>query len=438
MNTLWITLLIGLNLKSKGVIALGIYGIINMVFIIMSGVAIVHPTKYLTKLLSIGVIAFALHELYILYLIFLLNVVTSYWLFAHKRSLAEAFQRSDLISNANSLVLIIQVVLQCIALIIFKNYYYYAILMILSTVIENIMYEIISKKYFPTYKPDGKIDKKVLEKIKKNVKGLLVSRICAMTRNSLDSIFISMLLGLTVVAIYNNYYSIMNAVIAFVAVLANSVLAGVGNSVAVETVDKNYSDMNKFNFYYMWLAGWTTICMACLFQPFMEMWMGSEMLLPFSSVILFCIYYYCLKMGDVRGIYVTATGSWEYDKKRAILETVCNIVLNLVLGKIWGVNGIIAATAISLFIINFIYGSSIIFKVYFKRSAKKYFIYHFKYFVVMVFAGAITYGLCYIIRTDGVLGLLTKAIICLITPNVIFMIVYRKNNYFLYKSNRRC
>lgn len=373
-------------------------------------------------------------NLYVLYSIFLLNTTISYWLFAYKKSLAEAFQRSDLISNVNSVVQVGQLVLQSIALIVFKNYYFYITIMVFATIVDSIMYEIISRMYFSEYKPIGKIDKSTMRKIKKNVGGLIVSRVCSMTRNSLDSIFISMFMGLTVVAIYNNYYSIMNSVVAFITVLVNSILAGIGNSVATETVEKNYNDMNRFNFYYMWLAGWTAICMLCLLQPFMEMWMGPELMLPFVSVVLFCLYYYCLKMGDIRGAYVVATGSWEYDRKRAIIETICNIILNVVLGKIWGVNGIIVATLISLFFVNFVYGSSIIFKCYFKKGIVDYFLYHLKYFLVTAAVGILTYGACSLVGLaglTGVTGLIVKATVCLILPNVCFVIVYRKNKYYL-------
>lgn len=51
-----------------------------------------------------------------------------------------------------------------------------------------------------------------------------------------------------------------------------------------------------------------------------------------------------------------------------IAEIVCNVVLNILLAKYWGVLGIILATLISLFFVNFIGGAWILFKEYFQNG----------------------------------------------------------------------
>ena len=49
-------------------------------------------------------------------------------------------------------------------------------------------------------------------------------------------------------AIYSNYYYIMNAIIGVLAIVYNSILASVGNSLVTENVEKNYNDFKKLNF----------------------------------------------------------------------------------------------------------------------------------------------------------------------------------------------
>ena len=44
---------------------------------------------------------------------------------------------------------------------------------------------------------------------------------------------------------------------------------------------KNHKDMMRMYFVYMWAAGWCTICMLCLYQPFMKIWAGEQFLFPF-------------------------------------------------------------------------------------------------------------------------------------------------------------
>ena len=124
------------------------------------------------------------------------------------------------------------------------------------------------------------------------------------------------------------------------------------NDLVIESKEKNYEDMSKFLFLYMWIAGWMTCCLACLYQPFMNIWVGRNLMLSLLNMFLFCLYFYCLQMGVIRGVYYDAAGLWWYGKFRAFSEAILNIVLNIVLGKFFGITGIIVATLISLILIN--------------------------------------------------------------------------------------
>jgi peptidoglycan biosynthesis protein MviN/MurJ (putative lipid II flippase) len=161
----------------------------------------------------------------------------------------------------------------------------------------------------------------------------------------------------------------------------------------------------------------------------MQLWGGSDLMLPFSSVVLFCLYFYVLKMGDVRYLYVQATGTWWQNRYRAIIEAIANIVLNYLLGKYFGVNGIIAATLISLFIINFCFGSQIIYRYYFtEQKMSSYFLTHGFYLLATAVIGVEIYFLCSFLPST-IIGFGIKIIICAILPNIIYLLIYRKQRY---------
>ena len=92
--------------------------------------------------------------------------------------------------------------------------------------------------------------------------------------------------------------------------------------------------------------------MLCLYQPFMMLWMGKNMMLPMSAVILLSLYFYLLKLGDIRALYSSAKGIWWEQRYRAIGETLMNLALNIILGRLFGVHGIILATMIINKVIN--------------------------------------------------------------------------------------
>ena len=364
------------------------------------------------------------------YLVYLCNTVLSYFMYAYLSALISAFQRDDLISKVNILINIAMYTAQVLILITVKNYYVYLAVMPTFTVVNNIRTAYIARRVFPQYKPKGKLNSIYKVRIKEKVSGLLINKVCVVSRNAFDSIFISAFLGLTETAIYNNYYYIMNSIVAISSVLISSVVAGAGNSVVMESQEKNYNDMNKMNFGYMWLSGWFTICLMCLYQPFMYLWVGETLMFPMHCVILICLYFYILKMGDVRSIYDQAKGLWWENRYRAILEAALNLALNYILGKYFGVVGIIAATIISLFAVNFCMGSNIIFKYYFTDfKVSEYFTSHFKYAIVTLFNCAVTYAITNRIPY-GYGTFILVAILCCIIPNAIYFIVYRKTRYF--------
>lgn len=119
---------------------------------------------------------------------------------------------------------------------------------------NNILNARIVDKKFPQLRCKGKITSEDKKEIKKQVSGLMVSKICFMTRNSFDSIFVSAFISLTMTTVYNNYYYIVNAIVGVMNVITSAMIGGIGNSIAAESKKKNYNDFTVFNFIYMWIS----------------------------------------------------------------------------------------------------------------------------------------------------------------------------------------
>jgi len=370
-------------------------------------------------------------NIYILFFIYLANTVVSYLLFGYKSALLTAHQRNDVDVNITTLVFFIQYLAQIIVIVAFKNFYAYAIMYLIFTIIGNVLRGIITDKMFPQYICKGKLTNTQKEDIKKRVLGAFIQKICATTRNSFDSIFLSAFLGLTTITIYGNYYYILVAVHGILTVIITALTASVGDSIARESIEKNLYDMKKFTFMYAWISGWCSASMICLYQPFMKIWVGEDLMFPFQTVMIFCLYFYSLTIGDIRGVYTTGAGLWWEGRYRSLAETVVNIVLNWLLGKCFGVNGIIVATIISILFINFLWGTQILFKYYFKgKSALTFYLEHLFYAIVVTIVCFVSFEICKMIIIGGVIGFLIKAVLVTIISNLLFCIFYFKKKYF--------
>lgn len=367
-----------------------------------------------------------------LYLLFLANTAVSYFMYAYRSSLIVVFQRDDLNSKINSLITILLFIARVIVLLATKNYYLYTLLMPFFTIINNLWIAYITQKEFPGYKPDGHLNPDLKQKIKKIVAGTFIQKACAITRNSLDSIFISAFLGLTLTGIYNNYYCISAAITSFMGIFVSSIAGGVGNHVATKNSDENFEELQKMDFLYLWFGGWCTICLLCLYQPFMTIWMGPENLLDNSTVLLLCIYFYLLKLGDIRSLYASAKGIWWEHKWRSITETVLNILLNYFFGKYYGINGIVLATILSLFFCNTIWSTQITFNIFWGKDKFTIFLKEqIKYSFITILIAYFCFELCYLNFTENAyISLLYKFMLCLIFPNLMFFIIYRKHSVF--------
>lgn len=371
-------------------------------------------------------------NIYILFLIYLFNTVISYLLFAYKNVILNATQRVDVYNNIMTVSRMLMYVVQIMVLLLYSNYYVYIIFLPLSTIINNIITSRYVDNHYKEYYPSGELCEDEKKELKHQVIGLFIGKLCVVTRNSFDSIIVSTYFGLVVTAIYNNYYYIMNAVVSIMLIVSASIIPGIGNSVAIENMEKNYKDFMKFNFIFSWIVGCCTVLLACLYQPFMILWVGEKSMLSQRSAILFAVYFFVLMIGNIRAAYTEATGLWWENKERAILEAITNLILNIVLGRLFGVNGVIFATILTTLVINFIMSSQIIYKYYFKgKKMTEYFGYSLIWAVTTGVAIVICLWLTDLMKITGVLGILFYGIIGVVISCIVFWIIFHNTNQYI-------
>ena len=371
-------------------------------------------------------------NIYILYLISLSNTVVSYFLFAYKTSLLAANQRMDVTTNITTILSIVVTIVQIALLAVFRNYYAYCIVTPISTIAGNLIRSRMADKMFPQYKCAGQVSHELKQEIKKRVFGLAIYRISSVMRYSLDSLVLSAFLGLAALAKYNNYFVIMNAIIGIMNIVTANTAASVGNSIVLESQEKNYRDFRKIQLIFMWLAGFFTVGMFCMYQPFMRVWVGEKLMFDDLTMTTFCVYFFTNKWGDICYLYRQSAGLWWEDRYRPIVEAVVNLALNIILVQIIGVKGVMLSTIIGLVFINSIWGSRILFKHYFTDYKQSKYLLELVWFTLCTAVACAACGaVCnFFPQADRSLMAFVyigiRGIICTVLANVIFWIGYRK------------
>lgn len=379
---------------------------------------------FIPKLIKSGVPADM--NVYILYLLNLVATVLSYWLFAYKNCLLQAHQRTDISSKITIIVNTLIYIVQFSLLFLFRNYYFYVIVLLLGQVAINIVTAIIVDRMYPKYKAVGDLPKSQVKEINSRVKDLFTSKIGAVIVNSADSIVISAFLGLTTLAIYQNYYYILSAIIGIVGVIFNSCTAGIGNSIIVDTKEKIYNDFNKFTFIISWIAGLCSCALICLYQNFMRLWVGNELLLDFQCVIYLVMYFFIYEINALLNLYKDASGIWHKDRFRTLVTALSNLVMNIILVNVIGIYGVLLSTVISMILIGMPWIIHNLFTEIFKRNWKAYVLHLFKYTFVTIVCVTITYFICSFVGESTIINLIIRGLICCFVCNIIYFIAYRR------------
>lgn len=370
-------------------------------------------------------------NVYILYLLNLLATVLTYWLFAHRKSVLEAHQRNDLISKVTIATDTAKYLLQILALVLFQNYYYFVIAILISQVLNNIVSALISKRMFPEYDPKGTIPAEEKAAMNRRIRDFFTAKFGGTVVSWADAIVISAFLGLEALAIYQNYYYVVNAIIGVVAIIYASIVAGVGNSILVKSNDENKKDFHVFTFMIAWLSAICISCFASMYQPFMRLWMGEKLLLSNDMVVLFCVYFWVFEIDKMITVYKDAGGIWHQDRFRPLITGIVNLVLNIIMVNFIGLYGVLLSTIISFALISDPWIISNVFKLIFKDSPRQYVMelaaYTIGIFAIAMVCNFLSYRL---IPDTGIATFILKGFISFAVSNTLFILVFNRSPHY--------
>ncbi|MBR0408813.1 MAG: oligosaccharide flippase family protein [Clostridia bacterium] len=370
-------------------------------------------------------------NLYILYYLNLGYTVLSYWLFAYKRSLLDAHQRTDVISKVSLCIHILEYALKFLALILFRNYYIYLVIQLLAQVAINIMIAVRASQMYPSYSPRGTLPREKLMDIVHRVRYLFTTKFSGVIFNSADTLVISSFMGLASLAIYQNYYFVITSLQTFINVIIHACLAGVGNSLVTESEEKNYRDLNRFTMLFGWMMSVSSTMLLCLYQPFMQIWMGKENLLLFSFVICFVIYYYTMGMNRIIEMFKDAAGIWQKDRWRPLTAALVNLALNLATVRWLGLYGVLLSSVISIVVVQIPWLFHNLFQEVFPHKYLWQYVRLFCGLAGIAFLScAASWLVCSRFSLNVWAMLIVNAGISFLIPNLLFLAVYGRNAEF--------
>lgn len=366
-------------------------------------------------------------NIYVLYLLYLVNSVVSYFTFSYKRILFSASQRYDLETTIASVALIFQYVFQIILLFATRNFYLFVAMTIVASIANNILCHIVTKRHYPEYISRGKISDDDKQFVKKTLKGVFASKIGSVIFMSAGNIIISAIFGLVILGIYTNYYYVITVLLSFFAIIHNSLRPTLGNCILTDSKEQIYDRLVNITHLYTWLATVTACGMLCLYQEFIQVWAGNDYLLPSVFVILCTGLFYMDRLCSIPSIFVEASGLWYESRYIYILAAAIVIVGSVILSKVIGLPGVPLTYALTSAFICLGGYSLVLFRHFFKdrKKAYSYLGFLFKNVLLQVLSMGLVYYASTFIDADTIVMLLVKSVAVVLMSVICYFILGR-------------
>lgn len=368
--------------------------------------------------------------LHLYYVVFVLKNTFSY-LFVYKQSIVTADQKSYLVNRIDIYVNVLRVITQILSVIILKNYFIYILIELVAVIVHNLAISYIADRHYSFLK-----EKEVLSKDEKKIffndmYSAFLYKIAGSILGGTDNILISMIVGTIAVGLYSNYYTITNNLETFIMLLFTSLTASVGNLVATSTSEKRYFTYRTMQMVGNWLGAFVTICLLYLTQDFIILWLNEDMLLDSYVLVAIVInMYYTICM---RPVWTFREGTGMYRQIRYIMfaTAIVNIALSIVMGKIWGVGGILIATSIAKFVTCYWYEPMLLYRNFFDIKPLKFYLDYLENVMLTIGCGLICYIPIRLINGVSIFRWLGKAAICFVIVNAVYLIRYCKTAEFV-------
>ncbi len=361
-------------------------------------------------------------NLNLVYVIYLFNTSAGYF-FAHRRALIFANQRNDIETKVSSVCLIALNAVQLIVLALSRNYLLYIAVLPLFTLIESVAITVISHRLYPAIRGKApKLSDTDKKELVKNTAAMVGHKLGGVAVNSTDNIFISAFLGLTALGLYSNYAYITTILTSVLTLIVTATRASIGNLIAAGNKQRAYEVFCDLSYFLFAFLIFCFSCYTALAQDFVSIFFGEELVLPFATMLLIGINFYVMQSRAIIGAFRETTGLFWKDRYKPFFEVAINIGLDFALVIAIGLPGIVIATIVSNVVCNLTVEPFIVFKYYFNKSVKKYYLVYILLVFVAAAVCAVTFTVGYFIPANGVLMLIVKAVVCAVTSGALILV----------------
>lgn len=305
----------------------------------------------------------------LIFMMFLMRSVSSYWFFAYRSTIMVATQKRYVLSIASYFITIVSNAAQILVLTLYKNFIIYTATVLFFSILTSLVYAVIAKRYYPQYfiKEEGRLGKDEIHGLFKDCGAVFLHRVNGVVLKATDNIVLSSFLGLTMVGLYSNYLLFYTTIQQLLGQVYRSVRASMGNLFVEADISRVFKMFKVMNFITVILFGTAGVGVTVCADELISVWVSDSYVIAQPFALLVGIETYL--MGLVNNVYQIRNVSGVFRRMwyRPLVGIVINIVVSVGLVQVIGIYGVIIGTIVTLLTTNIAMDVHVVYKYSFKE-----------------------------------------------------------------------
>ena len=323
-------------------------------------------------------------NLYVTFFIMLISVVVTY-LFSAKLALFNAYKNNYVTTAVTSGGNLFQYVLQIAVLFIFKSFSAYLICRVVTALIQWCVTEVLVKKaYAPILAKKATVASETKTGLIKSIKAMFMHKVGYVLVNSVDSIVISIFIGVVSLGEYSNYLTIITSLYGVLSLIFTSLTSIIGHLYVSETKQRTSEYCSMFHIINFLLGAVFYLGTYAVIDDLIAILFSADLIIARAVSFTIVLNGFVQFMRQTVLVFRDATGTFYYDRWKPLVEGLLNVVFSVLLVKVFGIVGVIAATIATNLIVCHIVEPYVLFKKAFDQSPGRY--YFKNYSLIILFA----------------------------------------------------
>lgn len=269
------------------------------------------------------------------------------------------------------------------------------------------------------------------------MKSLFFYKLGSIIQSNTDNILISIFVGTVTVGYYSNYNLIILQIINFITIIFTAIKSSVGNfniESDCKTKMKMFDRLELFNFV---LVGFSSVYLLFLVPDFISLCFGKNYVIDFVCYIFVILNYYTSNIRQTLWVFRETSGIFDKTKYITIVTSVINLVASIILGKIYGLLGIVLATVLARMVYAWWKEPIIIYRDLFKKKSNNYFYKYIVRLALIIIICIVLQIVFNIITFDNlIINLIVKFVVITIVLVFSFLIIYSKTDEFQFFKDK--